>query len=131
MCVEFVKQRTESMKTLKQNYDIGYQQCMNDVGKFLQTTPDIPNMERQRLLTHLSSGNNNRRYQPYRTSTNSHHTIVNEWFHRCGASNGPSQSQHQPLIDSSSSERSNTSSPSSIDDHSERSVSSSSLWRPW
>lgn len=123
MCVDFVKQRTQNVKTIKQNYEHGYQQCLQDVGKYVQTTSDISTVDRQRLLNQLSNVHH-RRYQPYRTTSNNHQSIVNEWFHRCGASS-PKQ---QTTIDSSS-ERSDTSTPSSIDDHSER--SSSSLWRPW
>ncbi len=121
MCVEFVKQTNGHLNTIKQNYELGYQQCTNDVATFLNKTPEISFLERQQLLNKLSTGTN-RRYQPYR-QPKSHHTIVDEWFNRCGG--GKEKSLH----DSSSSERSNTSSPSSsFDDNSER---SSSLWRPW
>lgn len=132
MCVEFVKQSGAQIKTMKQNYEYGYQQCTQDVHTFLHHTPEIPVPERQRLLNHLSN-TNTRRYQPYRTPQHTHSTIVNDWFHRCGGSNN----KQNPSIDSSNSERSNASSPSSIDDYSERSSSStssslsSSLWRPW
>jgi hypothetical protein len=128
MCVDFVKQSHGHLKNVKQNYEQGYQQCTNDVNTFLHGVPEVSIVERQRLLNHLSTASN-RRYQPYRVN-NSHHTIVNEWFHRCGSSG-----KQTSLIDSSSSERSNTSSPTSIDDCSERSSTSSSLssslWRPW
>ncbi|CAF1143439.1 unnamed protein product [Adineta ricciae] len=120
MCVEFVKQTNERMNRTQQNYEQGYQQCTNDVATFLNSTPEISYLERQNLLRHLSSANS-RRYQPYRPSTTaSRHSIVNEWFTRCGGK--------QKSLPDSSSERSNASSPSSIDEHSER---SSSLWRPW
>lgn len=120
MCVEFVKQTNERMNKTQQNYEQGYQQCTNDVATFLNSTPEISYLERQNLLRHLSSANS-RRYQPYRPPTKtSRHSIVNEWFTRCGGK--------QKSLPDSSSERSNASSPSSIDEHSER---SSSLWRPW
>ncbi|UJR27055.1 hypothetical protein I4U23_008359 [Adineta vaga] len=123
MCVEFVKQTNGRLNKIKQNFEQGYQQCTNDVTTFLNSTPEISYIERQNLLHQLSIANN-RRYQPYRPPTNSHHSIVNEWFTRCGGKR-KSLPNSSP---SSSSERSNTSSPSSFDDHSER---SSSLWRPW
>jgi hypothetical protein len=126
MCVDFVKQTNGHLNTIKQKYEMGYQQCTTDVATFLHATPEIPIVERQRLLNHLSTGNN-RRYQPYRVSAN-HHSIVNDWFHRCGGG------KQKNLADCSASERSNTASPSSsLDDHSEHlsSSSSSSLWRPW
>lgn len=123
MCVDFVKQTNGHLNLVKHNYELGYQQCTNDVSSFLNTIPEISFSERQNLLNRLSS-TTNRRFHPYRKST-SHHLIVNEWFNRCGG-------KQKSLPDSSSSERSNTSSPtsSSLDDNSER-LSSSSLWRPW
>jgi hypothetical protein len=120
MCVEFVKQTNGHLNTIKRNYELGYQQCTNDVAVFLNKTPEISFLERQQLLNQLSTASN-RRYQPYQLPK-SHHSIVNEWFNRCGG-------KDKSIPDSSSSERSNTSSPSSsFDDHSDR---SSSLWRPW
>ncbi len=116
MCVDFVKQTNGHLNNVKRNFELGYQQCTNDVATFLNKTPEISFLQRQQLLNQLSVSNN-RRYQPYRPPK-SHHTIVNDWFNRCGGK------------DSSCSERSNASSPSSssFDDHSDR---SSSLWRPW
>jgi hypothetical protein len=120
MCVEFVKQTNGHLNSIKRNYELGYQQCTNDVAIFLNKTPEIPFIDRQQLLNQLSTATN-RRFQPYR-QLKSHHSIVNEWFNRCGG-------KQKSLPDSSSSERSNTSSPSSsFDDNSER---SSTLWRPW
>lgn len=119
MCVEFVKQTNGHLNKVKRNYEQGYQQCTNDVTTFLTTTPEISLAERQNVVQHLTSASS-RRYQPYRPPT-SHHSIVNEWFTRCGG-------KQKSLPDSSASERSNASSPSSCDEHSER---SSSLWRPW
>lgn len=120
MCVDFVKQTNGHMNAIKRNYELGYQQCTNDVTTFLNKTPEVPFLERQQLLNQLSTASN-RRYQPYR-QPKSHHSVVSDWFNRCGG-------KEKSLPDSSS-ERSNTSSPSSssFDDHSER---SSSLWRPW
>lgn len=122
MCVEFVKQTNGHVNTIKRNYDQGYQQCTNDVTTFLNQTPELSFLERQQLLNQLTT-TSNRRYQPYRPPK-SHHSIVNDWFNRCGGG------KEKSLPDCSSSERSNTSSPSSssCDDHSDR---SSSLWRPW
>ena len=118
MCLDFVKQTNRQVNSIKQNYELGYQQCTNDAANFLNTTPEISFHERQRLLNHLSTANS-RRFQPYR-QTSVNNSIVNDWFNRCGG-------KQKSLPDSSSSERSNTSSPSSsLDDHSER-----SLWRPW
>ena len=120
MCVDFVKQTNGHLNSIKRNYELGYQQCTTDVATFLSTIPEITFIERQNLLNHLSTANN-RRFHPYRQST-SHYSIVNEWFNRCGG-------KQKSLADTSSSERSNTSSPSlSFDEPSER---SSSLWRPW
>ncbi|CAF1601837.1 unnamed protein product [Rotaria magnacalcarata] len=122
MCVDFVKQTNGHLNSMKHNYELGYQQCTTDAANFLNTITEISFVERQHLLNHLSTANN-RRFHPYRKST-SHHSIVNEWFNRCGG-------KQKSLADSSSSsERSNTSSPSSssLDDNSER---SSTLWRPW
>ncbi|CAF1012263.1 unnamed protein product [Adineta steineri] len=121
MCVEFVKQTNGHLNKVKRNYEQGYQQCTNDVTTFLNTMPEVSFIDRQNLINHLST-TNNRRFHPYRPST-SHHSIVNDWFSRCGG-------KQKSLPDTSSSERSNTSSPSSssFDDSSER---SSSLWRPW
>ncbi|CAF2435004.1 unnamed protein product [Rotaria sp. Silwood2] len=119
MCVDFVKQTNVHLNSIKHNYELGYQQCTNDITTFLNTIPEISFIQRQHLLKHLSTSNN-RRFHPYRQTT-SHHSIVNEWFNRCGGGK-------QKSLPDSSSERSNTSSPSSFDDNSER---SSSLWRPW
>jgi len=121
MCVEFVKQTNGHLNSIKQNYELGYQQCTNDVATFLNKTPEISFIDRQQLLNQLSTATN-RRFQPYRPPK-THHSIVSEWFNRCGG-------KQKSLPDSSSSERSNASSPSSssFDDNSER---SSSLWRPW
>jgi hypothetical protein len=121
MCVEFVKQTNGHLNSIKQNYELGYQQCTNDVATFLNKTPEISFLDRQQILNQLSTATN-RRFQPYR-QPKSHHSIVNDWFNRCGG-------KQKSLPDSSASERSNTSSPSSsFDDNSDR--SSSSLWRPW
>lgn len=124
MCVDFVRQTSGQLNSIKRNYETGYQQCTQDVTTCLHKTPEISHLERQQLLNQLSTATN-RRFQPYRPPK-SHHTIVNEWFHRCGGSKDKS-------LPDSSSERSNTSSPSSsFDENSERSSSSaSSLWRPW
>jgi len=121
MCVEFVKQTNGHLNSIKQNYELGYQQCTNDVATFLNKTPEISFIDRQQLLNQLSTATN-RRFQPYRP-LKTHNSIVSEWFNRCGG-------KQKSLPDSSSSERSNASSPSSssFDDTSER---SSSLWRPW
>jgi hypothetical protein len=121
MCVEFVKQTNGQLNSIKRNYELGYQQCTNDVATFLNTVPEISFIERQHLLNNLSTSHN-RRFQPYRPPK-SHRSIVDDWFNRCGG-------KQKSLPDSSSSERSNASSPSSssFDDNSER---SSSLWRPW
>jgi len=121
MCVDFVKQTTGHLNSMKRNYETGYQQCTHDVTAILHKSPEISFCERQKFVNQLSIATN-RRFQPYR-SPKTHHTIVNDWFNRCGGSK-----DNKSLPDSAS-ERSNTSSPSSsFDEHSDR---SSSLWRPW
>ena len=55
MCVDFVKQTNGHLNSIKRNYELGYQQCTNDVATYLNTIPDISFIERQHLLNHLSS----------------------------------------------------------------------------